>query len=102
MKSRFLLLWPALLVAFNFLFWNEAPGLNMLLFAMLVMTALFLRSPCAWRIRKVQVSGICTLACGIAVTLYGPGWGVFALIFSLSVFAVFVMEPLFRSVSGAA
>jgi hypothetical protein len=102
MKSRFLLLWPALLVAFNFLFWNEAPGLNMLLFAMLVMAALFLRSPCAWRIRKVWLSGICTLACGITVALYGQGWSVFALIFSLSVFAVFVMEPLIRSVSGAA
>ena len=102
MKSRFLLLWPVLLVAFNFLFWNEAPGLNMLLFAVLVMTALFLRYPNSWRRKAVQLSGICTLICGLTVTLYGPGWSVFALLFSLSVFAVFVMEPLFRSVSGAA
>jgi hypothetical protein len=101
MKSRFLLLWLVLLAAFNFLFWSEAPGLNMLLFAILVMIALFIRYPVAWRRKTVQLSGICTLACGIMVTLYGPGWSVFALIISLSVFAVFVMEPLFRSVSGA-
>lgn len=102
MKSRFLLLWLVLLAAFNFLFWSEAPGLNMLLFAILVMIALFIRNPVAWRRRTVQLSGICTILCGMMVTLHGPGWGVFALIFSLSVFAVFVMEPLFRSVSGAA
>jgi hypothetical protein len=102
MKSRFFLLWLALLAAFNFLFWSEAPGLNMLLFAVLVMIALFIRYPVSWRRRTVQLSGICTLLCGMMVALYGPGWSVFAVIFSLCVFAVFVMEPAFRSVSGAA
>ncbi|CAN5328637.1 hypothetical protein BH09BAC5_BH09BAC5_17350 [soil metagenome] len=102
MKSRFLLLWLVLLAAFNFLFWSEAPGLNMLLFAVLVMTALFIRHPKAWRRKTVQISGTGTLICGIMVTVYGAGWSVFALIFSLCVFSVFVMEPLFRTVGSAA
>lgn len=102
MKSRLLLLWLVLLAAFNFLFWNETPGLNLLVFPVLVMIALFIRYPGAWRRRNVQLSGICTLLCGIMVALYGTGWSVFAVIFSLCVFAVFVMEPAFRSVTGAA
>lgn len=102
MKSRFLLLWLILIAAFNFLFWHEAPGLNMLLFAVLVMTALFIRYPRSLRRKSVQLTGSCTLLCGVMVTIYGPGWSVFAVIFSLSVFTIFVMEPQFRSVSGAA
>src|SRR3954470_20465479 len=102
MKSRFLLPWLVLLAAFNFLFWHEAPGLNMLLFAVLVMAVLSIRFPGAWKRRTVQLSGVCTLMSGMMVVLYGAGWSVFAVIFSLWVLAVFVMEPLFRSVSSAA
>lgn len=87
-----------LLAAWNFFFWKQTPGINCLLFALLVMGVLLLTNRGAWRRKMVRVSGLLTLLAATMVTLHGPGWAVAAYVFSLLLFPVFVLDEKFHSV----
>jgi hypothetical protein len=95
--KRFAVLWPFLVVAWDILFWNNPPGLNVLLFAILIISILLARNPKAWKRKTVLISGTLTLLAAVMVVLHGPGWGVFAFAFSLLIFSAFALEEKFRS-----
>jgi hypothetical protein len=98
MKTPFLFTAVALLAAWNFFFWHEAPGINVLLFSLLLMGALFFLYPeCRWR-KTVWLAAAGVLLTGAMVVLHGPGWSVFAHLFSVAVFAAMMRAKALRSV----
>jgi hypothetical protein len=98
---RSLFAFLALWLAFDFLFWHQTPGINYLLFSILVIAILLWRNPGAWKRKTVLLSGALTIISSTMVALHGPGWAVVATIFSLIVFPAFVMQEKFRSVITA-
>lgn len=98
MKTPFLIAAVALPAAWNFFFWHEAPGINVLLFSLLLMGALFFLYPeCRWR-KTVWLAAAGVLLTGAMVVLHGPGWSLFAHVFSVAVFAAMMRAKALRSV----
>ncbi len=95
--KRFLILFPALVLAFDFLFWNQSPGLNIFLFTLIVIVLTF------WVFKESRNNGVSqVLAAGsfvasLMVFVHGAGWTVFTTVLSLSLFVVSAGFPVMRS-----
>jgi len=96
--KRFFTLWLTQIAAWNFLFWKETPGINLLLFVVMLIAALHLLYLDAWKRRVVQIAGLLTLLSAVMVLRHGGGWAVFATVFSTAVLSAAVTEKEFRSV----
>lgn len=90
--KRSLIWWPLLALAWDFLFWSEAPGINFFLFTILLMAVLLYRFPKSRSRREVRFTGLLTLLSAIMVVVHGSSWSLVAAIVSLALFAVLVAE----------
>lgn len=98
--KRTVLLFLLLAAAFDFLFWNQVPGLNVFLFTLIVVAALYFRFTESRRRIPVTVLACGAVLTGFMVFVHGAGWAFAANIISLLLFAVAVTEPQLSSVYG--
>lgn len=96
--KRTVLLFLLLAAAFDFLFWDQTPGLNAFLFTIVVITALYLRFKESRRRIPVAVLACGALLSGFMVFVHGAGWALAANIISLLLFAVAISGPQLNSV----
>lgn len=96
--KRTVLLFLLIAAAFDFLFWNQTPGLNVFLFSILVVTALYFRFRESSKRIPVAVLAAGALLSGFMVFVHGAGWALAANIISLLLFAAAISSTQLHSV----
>ncbi len=71
MKKQKILITILLTLAYNYLFWQQSPGINILLLFLAVTPCLLLLHPTAILRWNVQLSVLCTLIASVMTGLYG-------------------------------
>ena len=94
MKLKLFLI-PALTGVFSWLFWHQEPGLNIVIYTLIVALFVFAANRDAIRNRTASAFLAGALVSAFMVFLHGPGWALFANIVSLFLFVTAVfMRPL--------
>ncbi len=96
--KRTVLLFLLLAAAFDFLFWDQTPGLNAFLFTLLVVSVLYLRFKESRKRIPVAALAVGSLLSGFMVFAHGAGWALAANIISLLLFAVAISGPQLNSI----
>lgn len=96
--KRTVLLFLLIAAAFDFLFWDQTPGLNAFLFTIIVIGALYFRFKESRRRIPVAALACGALLSGFMVLVHGAGWAFAANIISLLLFAVAISGPQMHSV----
>lgn len=96
--KRTVLLFLLLAAAFDFLFWNQTPGLNIFLFTILVVGVLYFRFAEARKRIPVALLAAGSLLSGFMVFAHGAGWALAANIISLLLLAVAISGPQLNSI----
>ncbi|HTF04549.1 MAG TPA: DUF4173 domain-containing protein [Bacteroidia bacterium] len=84
--KRFLLLFPILVVCFDFLFWHQTPGLNIFLFTILVLAMVFWRFQKSRSNKTTLILAAGSLLSAFMVFYHGAGWALFSTVLSLTLF----------------
>ncbi|HEU4716736.1 MAG TPA: DUF4173 domain-containing protein [Bacteroidia bacterium] len=90
--NRFIVLFPPLLFLSDLLFWHTTPGINVLLFSVVMIAVLLRRYPSALRRRPVQVTAGGALLSALMIFLHASHWALFSCILSLLMFSMFASE----------
>lgn len=85
-------------LAFSYLFYEAAPGVNWFIFNALLIGATFIIDHA--RISKIRIiSSIALLLSSLSFALHGLGWAFFVSVISLLVYSGVTAEPYFRSLA---
>ncbi len=86
-----------LLTVYNFFFWKESLGLNIVIFSVLTVGCILWINPAAIKSRNVLITIGAVIYCSAMVLINNSGFSKFTLICSLMVFAGFAHQPEMKS-----
>lgn len=95
--KRTLLWFPVLVIVFDYLFWNQSPGLNVLVFTVFITALLFYLHPEALERRTCRIFACTALITAIVIAIKGGGWAMFANVLSVLFLSSTVFYPKLRS-----
>ena len=86
------------LIAYNYFFWKENLGLNLFLFALIIIISLFIGKRDAFKSKNVQITLVGTVLTAIMVVAQNSALAKTAHVISILLFATFIHESQMRSV----
>ncbi len=100
-KNKIFALLISLTLIYNFSFWHEKPGINLLLFIILLSISAFLVNPDSIKNKNVLFLIIPVLFSGAMVLYNNSVFSIFACISSFFVLAGFIHQPKLRTIISA-
>src|SRR4051794_19642102 len=99
-RIRFILT-IALTAIYNFFFWHQMLGINMLIFSIQLMGVLFFLNRESFKSTNVLIASAGTLFSGITILLYNSDIAKFAHLTSLLILTGFIHQSSLRSINNA-